>query len=216
LSKKQVVVSNPNFYLEEVGNLILTPLYKANKRGTSGADWKKAYQAIKHNRADNLKKGCLKSFVRALAALYLLNIYYKDERFAVDKNHKSDSIDYACGSRVFSVLCHTYNKFCTDGHYTKADNFDACAYLTIPEEKSLENYTKAAKLVEEKTNAICRERVNAQLRSIDPANAMQFIRNKYDEFLRGAIDEAAKLYGPNVMKAVKDMVFDVTLNKNQV
>jgi hypothetical protein len=57
LSKKKVLVSSPHLYLEEESNTVLTPLKKANKRGSSSSDWLRAYQAIKHNRAANLKKG---------------------------------------------------------------------------------------------------------------------------------------------------------------
>ena len=57
LSKKKVLVSSPHLYLEEELNTVLTPLKKANKRGSSSSDWLRAYQAIKHNRAANLKKG---------------------------------------------------------------------------------------------------------------------------------------------------------------
>lgn len=48
LSKKQVIVSSANFYFQDNNNKILYPLRKANKRSTSGADWAKAYQAVKH------------------------------------------------------------------------------------------------------------------------------------------------------------------------
>lgn len=57
LSKKQVIVSSANFYFQDNNNKILYPLRKANKRSTSGADWAKAYQAVKHNRSLNLSKG---------------------------------------------------------------------------------------------------------------------------------------------------------------
>ena len=54
LSKKKVIISSSNFFFQKEENRILTPLYKANKRGESGSDWKKAYQAVKHNRSLNL------------------------------------------------------------------------------------------------------------------------------------------------------------------
>ena len=57
LSKKVVITSSVNFYFQQEENKVLTPLKRANKRGTSSADWKRAYQAVKHNRTLNLKKG---------------------------------------------------------------------------------------------------------------------------------------------------------------
>lgn len=43
LSKKKVQISATNFYFAQIENQILTPLKKANKRGTSSSDWQKAY-----------------------------------------------------------------------------------------------------------------------------------------------------------------------------
>jgi len=101
LSKKKIFVTSPYFNFDKVENKILTPLNKANKRGTSGADWKQAYQAIKHNRLDNIKKANIKNLVRIMATLYLLNIYYKDECIFLGKNSVTSSVP--SGSDIFSV-----------------------------------------------------------------------------------------------------------------
>ena len=79
LSKKVVLISSINLYFEKEENRTITPLKKSNKRGTSGSKWKQAYQAVKHNRSENYKSGNMKNCIDALAALYILNIYYKDE-----------------------------------------------------------------------------------------------------------------------------------------
>lgn len=100
ISEKEVLVSSPYFYFQENENKVLTPLKKSNKRGTSGADWKKAYQAVKHNRAKNLEKGNIKHFIRALAALYLLNIYYQGNDGI---KYLSSLSDLSLGSDIFSV-----------------------------------------------------------------------------------------------------------------
>lgn len=60
LSSRHVLVSAQNVYFAHAENKILTPLKNANKRGTSGSNWKKAYQAVKHNRAYSLSKGNIK------------------------------------------------------------------------------------------------------------------------------------------------------------
>jgi hypothetical protein len=101
LNKKKVFVTSPYFYFDKDENKILTPLYKANKRGTSGVDWKQAYQAIKHNRTDNINKANIKHLIRIMAALYLLNVYYKDESIFLGKNSTASSVP--SGSDIFSV-----------------------------------------------------------------------------------------------------------------
>lgn len=46
LDKKLVLVVSPSIYFDKDENKVLTPLHKATKRGSSSADWNKAYQAI--------------------------------------------------------------------------------------------------------------------------------------------------------------------------
>ena len=99
LSKKEVNVVAANFYFSKPENMKLTPLHKANKRGSSSAIWNKAYQAVKHNRAGNLDKATIKSLIHAMAALYALNIYFRSEKFT----SSTVGFDTSLGSSVFSV-----------------------------------------------------------------------------------------------------------------
>ncbi len=100
LSKKEVLISATNFYFIKTENNILTPLNKANKRGSSSADWAKAYQAVKHDRSKNLQKASIKNLIRALAALYLLNIYNRNDK---DVLNETKNNDLSFGSNIFSV-----------------------------------------------------------------------------------------------------------------
>lgn len=100
LSKKEVIISAPNFYFTKKENIILTPLYKANKRGSSSSNWAKAYQAVKHDRSNNMKHATVKNLISALAALYLLNIYNRSDENIKDETKNND---FGFDSRVFSV-----------------------------------------------------------------------------------------------------------------
>ncbi|WP_243348521.1 hypothetical protein [Parabacteroides sp. FAFU027] len=127
LSKKQVLVTSPNFYFKNYENKVLTPLNKANKRGTSGADWKRAYQAVKHHRTANLSKGNIKHLLRAMAALFLLNIYFRDEVFDLsDKN--TDNFSKSL-SELFDIKVHTWHGSTVEDSYIKHSDFDECVYL---------------------------------------------------------------------------------------
>ncbi len=75
LSKKILIMSSLNFHFEDEKNRILTPLYKSYKRGASGSDWKKAYQAVKHERVKSLSKGNIGNLIRALGALFVTSHY---------------------------------------------------------------------------------------------------------------------------------------------
>lgn len=74
---KKVLVVAPFFNLTKDENRVLRPLKEAHKRG--GTYWSKAYQAVKHDRFASLKHGNVKAVLHALAALYLLNVYYRNQ-----------------------------------------------------------------------------------------------------------------------------------------
>lgn len=104
LSKKQIAVSAANFYFADEKNRILTPLHKAHKRGTSGSKWKQAYQDVKHDRRNKLKKASIENLLHALGALYILNLYYGNEKIDIGRVYLNDQkFDNRVGSEIFSA-----------------------------------------------------------------------------------------------------------------
>lgn len=98
--KKTVMIVAPFFNFTKDENCILKPLKEAHKR--QGTYWEKAYQAVKHDRYSSLHKGNVKAFIHALAALYLLNLYYRNDSW-VTKYHDISKLDYSMGSAIFTV-----------------------------------------------------------------------------------------------------------------
>lgn len=97
---KRVLVVAPFFNLTKEENRELRPLKEAHKRG--GTYWERAYQAVKHDRYTSLSMGNVKAFLHALAALYLLNLYYrKDSWVTTYKDLRKQ--DYSMGSSLFAV-----------------------------------------------------------------------------------------------------------------
>lgn len=90
----------PSFNFTKKENRILKPLKEAHKR--QGTYWEKAYQAVKHDRYASLYKGTVKAFIHALAALYLLNIYYRNDSW-ITKYQDITKDDYSLGSTIFAV-----------------------------------------------------------------------------------------------------------------
>lgn len=99
-SKKVVIVSCSSFDLTSEQNYILKPLREAHKR--QGTDWERAYQAVKHDRYSSFSKGTIKNFLHALAALYLLNVYFRDDIFYT-RYLDMNKLDMSMGSKVFSL-----------------------------------------------------------------------------------------------------------------
>ena len=127
ISKRKVQVIGTDLYLNDKENLVLTPLHKSFKRGTSGADWAKAYQAIKHNRVKNLENGTIKNLMRAMAALFLLNIYNSQKVFKLGTISNVNDVDVSQGSsfddkydKLFNFTDYTYLIKITDDSYVEA------------------------------------------------------------------------------------------------
>lgn len=98
--KKEVLVVAPFFNLTKNENRVLRPLKNAHKR--SGVSWAKAYQAVKHDRFGSLHLGNVKALLHAMAALYLLNLYFRNDVRVVAFNELS-KCDYRMGSSLFAV-----------------------------------------------------------------------------------------------------------------
>lgn len=101
ITKKVVNVVSPNFYFNNPENIVLRPLKNCNKQGSG--TWKKAYQAVKHNRVECLKFGNIGNLIKAMAALYILNIYNNGDDKIDDINIGATITDLSLGSSVFSV-----------------------------------------------------------------------------------------------------------------
>lgn len=107
LGDKRIIVSASTFYFYADTNKILTPLYKANKRGSSGSKWKQAYQSVKHSRKSSLKIASIENLLHAMGALYILNLYYKDQNFDIGRVYMgTNEFDNRIGSEVFSVFTY--------------------------------------------------------------------------------------------------------------
>lgn len=117
LESKTIFVCYSNVYFIKSENIELRPLYKSNKRGSSGADWKKAYQAVKHNRSANYKRGNLKNVIRALGALYILNLYNNNQTFKMENLYELNHFDESIGSEFFSVKINKAESTIGNIHY---------------------------------------------------------------------------------------------------
>ncbi len=150
LSEKKVLVSAATFYFKEVENKVLTPLKKANKRGSSGADWKIAYQAVKHNRARNLDNGNIKVLIRAMAALFLLNLYYRDEKITLGTFNQNDGFETGFGSEIFSIKSIYASFEDTTGKISLPEDNIECVYLMKLTDPAYKNVVNSCKKYSEK------------------------------------------------------------------
>lgn len=152
LDKKMVLVVSPSIYYDKDENKVLTPLHKATKRGSSSADWNKAYQAVKHNRVRELSKGNIKHFLHGLAALYVLNLYYREERIINLPEKEKHNVDPSFGSSLFAVKIHKVGGFNVDNGYIKNADYDECVYIEDYESASKQKAMEAMALMTDYIN----------------------------------------------------------------
>lgn len=136
LDAKVVMVVSPDVYFDKEENKVLRPLHNAFKRGK--CDWKKAYQDVKHNRVKKLDRGSIKHLIRGLAALYVLNLYYKDVHYIGLKESVKSEMNLSFGSDLFSVKIHKLSGLMTDGIYPKKPEYEESVYIEDYEAKSKE------------------------------------------------------------------------------
>ena len=107
ITEKKVCLYCHQIYLEEEKRLLM-PLENAEKRADKGSEWKQAYMAVKHDRANNLERGNIENFINALAALFILNVYYKNQTFGLGYDKDGKTFDSTIGSDVFQVTFLPY------------------------------------------------------------------------------------------------------------
>lgn len=107
ITEKKVCLYCHQIYLEEEKRLLM-PLENAEKRADKGSEWKQAYMAVKHDRANNLEQGNIENFINALAALFILNVYYKNQTFGLGCDKAGKTFDSTLGSDVFQVTFLPY------------------------------------------------------------------------------------------------------------
>ena len=104
IDKRLVLITSMNCF---VSQRELYPFVKNTTRTgkrTKTFSWNNAYQDIKHDRGKYLSQANVKFLFESLAALYLLNIYYSDNSFTLEKDSKGLSIAPSLGSDIFSIL----------------------------------------------------------------------------------------------------------------
>lgn len=103
LSTKQVSIICKNMYFSDIngfGSAFAPMSYKSQDKN----DYYSAYCAVKHNRVDALHKANINVLLRALAALFILNVYYSFEKVEVSE---ISEFDFSLGSDVFLLTFST-------------------------------------------------------------------------------------------------------------
>lgn len=220
ITKKCVNVVATNFYFKEPENLKLRPLKDCNKRGWGR--WKKAYQAVKHNRVESLEAGNIANLIRAMAALYLLNIYYRNEKYDVGTKMNTIPFDTRMGSNIFSVLLAHADEYDFDKHLGD-ESILACVREQISSSVLIQKYTdESYKML---CNSIKEYNEESKKRLCDSPEVLQFIEDNPDykfksitSFVHDVGGEEfvnRMLKGQSIVKDIYKSNMEVVINKGQ-
>ena len=218
LDAKVVQVVSPNVYFDKEENKVLRPLHKAHKRGTSSADWNKAYQAVKHNRVKELPKGSIKHFLHGLAALYLLNLYYKDEQLKNLSEKDKGIVDRSFGSSLFAIKLHSISGLSVDGVYAKREDYDECSYIIDYEPISKERAINAMKEMNDYINNQTLkelERLMKEKAANGEIPTQEWVNQMRPQALKNVLPIKDYQLGKRFTDGMTGLLYNVVLNKLQ-
>ena len=98
ISQKAIFVSCPSFYFSH-----FKPLKPFGYKNKDSNDFYSAYNAIKHDRVKNITKANINILIRIMGALFILNIYYKNQKFNIKRPYDITSFDHSLGSEIFTI-----------------------------------------------------------------------------------------------------------------
>lgn len=99
ISKKTITIVSPYFHFSKEFKPNFCPF---NYIKNSNEDYYSRYNAIKHDREKNIYKADIYILIRILGALYILNLYYKNQKIYLGKDKYHSNLDKTDGSSIFA------------------------------------------------------------------------------------------------------------------
>ncbi|MFE3872195.1 hypothetical protein ACFX5F_13280 [Flavobacterium sp. ZS1P70] len=217
LEKKVIIISSPNCYLT---NRVIYPFVKNEKRtGTERLTykWNNSYQNLKHDRGNSLNFANVKCLFEIMAALFTLNIYFKNEVFNFDVSSQGIDFPINLGSEIFSINLHGWFGYTGVYEYVKRNDFDECIYLTKMTNKSVDDHVRIQKEWHIRQNALINKHPKI-LKYMEKNKTEKLSFAKAHEVL--GQDEYMKIFNQSQSKDFaevwKKSQYEGVLNKNQI
>ena len=226
IGSKTIFVSSPFFYFEDAKLKALKPLQKASKYGDKSSKWKQAYQAVKHDRVNNLHQGNVENLLNALGALFILNIYYRDAVVDNVKDGKASNVDWGLGSEVFTVkISHETQGVRLDKVYVPKADYDECIYLVKYTDETAQPVIDLLRRLNDEalqstSDAIAdalNERVKSGVLDVqrDLSEIASFVKELYDKMGPSSLVEVTRKNSKQVSTAISGLRLEAVLNKQQ-
>lgn len=217
LHTKKVIISSYNCFTT---NKELSPFVKNEKRTGSTRltySWNNSYQNLKHDRANSFTFGSIKYLFDVTSALYLLNIYFKDESFDLKDNAKGSNFDFSLGSSIFSIKPHINSENSLENDFQKNVDFDECVYLVKPTDTTREQvqdvFKKVNLEIEDSIRCYVLEQISKQ--QIDNMQLPDKINELVAKIKPEMMVKVGKENAYLMTNAFKNLRYEGVLNKNQ-
>jgi len=215
IDKKIVLITSPNCFLTKTE---IFPFVKDTTRTgkrTKTYSWNNAYQDIKHDRGKYLTQGNIAHLFESMAALYLLNVYYSNNSFDLEKDSKGLSLSPSMGSDIFSIVIAKYSGHDGDGNYIKGNDFAKSTYFINHTQETSEIFFDSMRKFQETVNefAIKHPKTQEFLKTADASKLKgnwlwdALGQDDYVNVLRRA-QQKAPIKG-------EQLKYEAVLNKNQ-
>lgn len=223
LEQKIVELTCPYFYITQPEFLTMKPLKGANK-GSSACTWIKAYNAVKHDRASQLSTyGRIRYLIKAMAALYLLNIYNNNIVFPFESYENSTKFDCSLGSSLFSIKCINYGtKVEVSGDTPKLPSHEKCAYLVKSTDQTYAEVQKSLRALNEECVNLAITSINQDIQAGNmsynangPNELVNLIKGKLSDVKKFASNQYLKDFKLNLVNKFSKLEFEAVLNKSQ-
>lgn len=147
LDKKLVIISHYNCHFSSKR---LYPFFKNYKKENGKYTFSRndAYQSLKHDRSQSLQKWSLANLFSIMSALFILNLYFRNEKIDLEKQSKQTDILEKIWSNIFSIKVHNI-WYDWQTKYRKNKDFDECVYLIKRSTEWENKYREAVKKMHE-------------------------------------------------------------------
>lgn len=220
IEEKTIIINSYNCFLT---NKVIQPFKKNTKRTGKNRmtyNWNNAYQNLKHNRFESLKFGSIENLLHGLAALFILNVYFKNEKFYLGNDYNLSRFDLSIGSSLFSASYHKEPEFHHREEYMKGEKFNESLFLVIPDPSLYKKLKETLKKLDDSKNELLIEYVKRKPLTNDNQNGV--IDNfKIDFSTNSKIFKEFQLpglvkHGVELKERTSIMKYWLELNKNQI
>lgn len=216
LERKVVIISSPNCFQS---TRELKPFIKnetSTFHGKPTFSWNNSYQNLKHDRANSLTFGSIKYLFDIMSALYILNLYYKDEAYElVNRDHQGINFPINLGSEIFAIKLHKWFSYDGQHNYGKKEDFDECLYLTKYTDESLDKIKVATSDMIEKQRELFLK--HPKFHKYLETNKIQEYKGKnlmWDVLGKDDYWNILQVAGKTQLEISNKSEYEATLNKN--